>query len=502
MADDIYINTGSEFQQPYQGQVIAQGQQPVSRQKAVPTIANSQTPFTNAEQSPFTYQNTVSAQEPNIRNAQQPFTYQRTGRSPFIYQHPSTYPTQTTIIVNAQENNAKNKQQPYPYIATGQEPNIRNSQTPFTTPAFNQTPFTFPANGQLAIPNSNLQEPNIRNIQEPNIVNAQEPNIRSIQEPNQRSKQSPFTYDHRSPYTYNHRSPYTYDHRSPFPYIAQQPSPVNIQTPSIVQQPYQHRSPYTYQTNPAYIPFGGWTGPGYGGGELVEESYVMANQEPNIRTRNVPSRAPSTAQGGYVSSQYQQATQVQTPYTYQYTGPVIAIRQVQMGPDREPLPYQHQVQGQPTQAANPSVSQTNTPVIVFQPFTNQVSAQGQEPNIRNIQEPNIRNIQEPNIRDSRQPVIYDHRSPFTYDHRSPSTYQATGRTPDTYQHRSPFTYQRTGQTPFTYNYRSPFTYQRTGQTPDTYAHQSPFTYQRTGQTPVPRWDGVLQQQWPATPITS
>ena len=89
MADDIYINTGSEFQQPYQGQVIAQGQQPVSRQKAVPTIANRQNPFTNAEQSPFTYQNIVQGREPNIRNSQTPFTYQRTGQTPFKYKIPS-----------------------------------------------------------------------------------------------------------------------------------------------------------------------------------------------------------------------------------------------------------------------------------------------------------------------------------------------------------------------------------------------------------------------------
>ena len=161
-----------------------------------------------------------------------------------------------------------------------------------------------------------------------------------------------------------------------------------------------------------------------------------------------------------MSSQYQQATQVQTPYTYQYTGPVIAIRQVQMGPDREPLPYQHQVQGQPTQAANPSVSQTNTPVIVFQPFTNQVSAQGQEPNIRNIQEPNIRNIQEPNIRDSRQPVIYDHRSPYTYDHRSPFT--TPSRSPYTYDHRSPYI----GVA------RQPFTYQGQARQPGSYIEQA------------------------------
>ena len=72
----------------------------------------------------------------------------------------------------------------------------------------------------------------------------------------------------------------------------------------------------------------------------------------------------------------------------------------------------------------------------------------------------------------------------------------------TYDHRSPSTYIRQGQTPDTYSYRSPSTYIRQGQTPSTYDHRSPSTYARQGRTPEPRWDGVAQQQWPGTPITS
>jgi len=64
------------------------------------------------------------------------------------------------------------------------------------------------------------------------------------------------------------------------------------------------------------------------------------------------------------------------------------------------------------------------------------------------------------------------------------------------------TYARQGQTPFTYQHRSPSTYSRQGRTPFTYQHRSPSTYATQGRTPVNRWDGVLSQQWPASPITS
>ena len=76
--------------------------------------------------------------------------------------------------------------------------------------------------------------------------------------------------------------------------------------------------------------------------------------------------------------------------------------------------------------------------------------------------------------------------------QQPYTFQA--RNPVSTQARQPGTYARQGT--------QPQTYARQGQTPDTYDHRSPFTYARTGQTPVNRWDGVLQQQWPATPVTA
>ena len=59
MSDEIYINTGTTIQQPYQGQVVKNAQEPNTRDIQQPYIANSQTPFTYQNRSPFTYQNIV-----------------------------------------------------------------------------------------------------------------------------------------------------------------------------------------------------------------------------------------------------------------------------------------------------------------------------------------------------------------------------------------------------------------------------------------------------------
>ena len=95
MSDEIYINHGSAFQQPYQGQVIRSAQQPNIRNINGSYPANAQQPFTYQNRTPFTYRNPVNAQQPNIRNKQSPFTYERQGRTPFTYQHPFTYANQS-----------------------------------------------------------------------------------------------------------------------------------------------------------------------------------------------------------------------------------------------------------------------------------------------------------------------------------------------------------------------------------------------------------------------
>ena len=58
-------------------------------------------------------------------------------------------------------------------------------------------------------------------------------------------------------------------------------------------------------------------------------------------------------------------------------------------------------------------------------------------------------------------------------------------------------------TPYPANAQTPGTYPANGQQPYPFQqnYQNPYPYQQNYQNPVQRWDGVLQQQWPATPIS-
>ena len=253
MSDEIYLNTGTTIQQPYQAQGPANAQQPVIAQQVRNYTANARQPSTYSTRTPFTYRNPSNARQPNIRNTQSPFTYARQGQTPFTYQHrsPSTY--------------------------------ARQGQTPFTYS--HRQPITYERQGQTPIIYQHRQPSTYRNP-----VNQQEPNIRNKQSPftygHPAAGQSPFTYQYRSPFTYQRtgRSPFTYQatgttpviysYQQPFPYIAngQQPTIKNAQqpypftsvqsssTPSIQigRQPYIYAA-YTYHnigstgtTNPVY----------------------------------------------------------------------------------------------------------------------------------------------------------------------------------------------------------------------------------------------------------
>ena len=214
MADEIYINTGTSFQQPYQGQSVRDAQSLEVRQTPARTPANARQPSTYQNRQPFTYRSPVNAQSPFIRNAQQPFTYQNQGRTPFTYNYrsPFTYARQgQTPFTYARQGRTPyvaNAQQPYPYIANSQTPYIANAQQPYPYIANKQSPYI--ANGQ---------SPYIANAQSPYIANAQQPY------PYIASYQSPFTYQHRQPFTYARqgRTPFTYNNQQPYPYIAQTP---------------------------------------------------------------------------------------------------------------------------------------------------------------------------------------------------------------------------------------------------------------------------------------
>ena len=148
----------------------------------------------------------------------------------------------------------------------------------------------------------------------------------------------------------------------------------------------------------------------------------------------------------------------------------------------------------------------NTGETTQQPYQGQAPAGSQVPEVRQTTYTVPASAQ--------SPFTYNNRTPFTYrspvvgrepnirNAQQPFTYTRQGQQPSTYTHRSPYSYNNSTskQSPFTYQHRSPSTYNH--RSPSTYSHRSPFTYQRTGQTPEPRWDGVVAQQWPATPVTS
>ncbi len=75
MSKEIYINTGTSFQQQYIARQPAIGTAPVTAQYDAQGNANSQSPFTYQSRNPFTYRNPVSNQTPYIANKQNPYPY-------------------------------------------------------------------------------------------------------------------------------------------------------------------------------------------------------------------------------------------------------------------------------------------------------------------------------------------------------------------------------------------------------------------------------------------
>jgi hypothetical protein len=197
---DIYVNTGTTFQQPYNARQPAIGRVPANAQLPARQPANAQNPFTYQNRSPFTYRNPSSAQQPYIANAQQPYPYIANAQQPYIANSQTPFTYQNRQPVNGQQ----------PYIANGQQPYIANARQPFTYQA------RYPANAQT-----------------PYIANARQPG----------------TYQARNPFTY--RVPYIANARQPYIANAQQPYIANGQNPFIYQATYQRQAnyqvPFTYQ---------------------------------------------------------------------------------------------------------------------------------------------------------------------------------------------------------------------------------------------------------------
>jgi|ETNmetMinimDraft_18_1059904.scaffolds.fasta_scaffold17456_1 hypothetical protein len=142
--DDIFINTGTTFQQQYVARVPAIGHVPASGQQTYrqPTVGQSH--YTFAARNPFTYTRQGNRQTHYIANRQNPYPYIAAGQQPYIANRQNAYP----YIANSQTPYIANRQNAYPYIANNQTPYIANAQTPFTYQR--QNPFTYrnPVNGQ------------------------------------------------------------------------------------------------------------------------------------------------------------------------------------------------------------------------------------------------------------------------------------------------------------------------------------------------------------------
>ena len=192
MSDEIYVNTGTTIQQPFNDRQPSNAQQPYIANAQQPYIANSQTPFTYSNRNPALYRNPTNNQTPYIANAQQPYPYIANARQPYIANGQQPYP----YIANAQNPYQASAQQPYPftYTANSQTPYIANSQAPFTYQ--NRQP-------------SSSQTPYIANSQTPFTYQARA--TPDAQQPS--NGQTPFTYDNRQPAIYQH--PFTYNSSTP-----------------------------------------------------------------------------------------------------------------------------------------------------------------------------------------------------------------------------------------------------------------------------------------------
>jgi len=429
MADEIYINTGSTFQQPYQGQVPANAQNPVIRNIDGSYPANAQSPFTYQNRQPFTYQDQKQARQPVIYDHRSPFTYNRTGQNPFTYQHP--------------------------VIAEARQPNIYQVQSPFTYARQGQTPFTYQSRQPVIYQyQANKQNPHIRqasyndvnvNRQTTYTINAQQP----YQSPHignrQAQVQGPYISQNQTPQAHyepelnswlNFRIPSTGQAQGPYvtpQTYGFQAIAVNVQTS--YGQPVSSQSPFTFS------------------GQSHSSVWNQQIGEPipfRVPVINQPARQPVSSQSPYRSpsitmtnignarSPYRQP--VQQPSIYQH------IRQVA---------YDHR---------SPSTY----------PRTNMSK---QSPYIADAQQPYpyIADIQESNARSAQSPFSYDHRQPS--DAQQPYPYIANGQEPNIRSKQSPFTYAHpvNAQSPYIADARSPSTYQESYTY--TYDHRSPFTYQ-------------------------
>lgn len=391
MADEIYINIGSSFQQPYQGQTPTQAQSAETKQIVKQQPASSQTLYQSPSQTPTTYRVPVNAQTDVDARQPNPFTYD--AQAQIDYQSPFRSPSITQVEA----------QQPSPYIAQSEY----------------QSPFTYQQEGQQEI---DVASPYI--AQSPYIVQA------NVQQVGPVSVQS-HTFI-RSPYIYWYQIE-NIKYKEPVDDILFYQGPQNdghdvfgsaqfldasftpvIKQGAYVQQPYTQpgagqvsvQQPYEFQYNGFPV------------------SYTLAVQSPSTP---VIARLPIFV----TQNPVQQPTPAQQ--SFQAQQPVIGRSSFRTPvPARQPLRQPLELQQQITVQADQDVqNQVRAPARQPSPYI--AEAQQQSPYI--AQQPstyqNPVNKQVDTQNDARQPNIYQIPYQVPYIHRSPyitQTPYATSRT--------------------------------------------------------------------------
>ena len=279
MPDEIYVNTGTSFQQPFNDRTPNIVTTAVDAQRVAQAATNTQQPY------PYT----ANAQQSYTANAQQPY--------PYIANQPTTYP----YIANSQTSYIANKQTPFPYIANRQVSYQAAEQQPYPYTAVSQTPYI--ANAQQPYPyTANNQQPYIANAQQPYpyIANTdtQTPSIANRQTP------YPYTANAQATYTANSQTPYPYIANQPttYPYIANSRQPSIVQVPTIAQQSYtaNAQQPYPYTAS-------------------AQATYTASAQQPYPYTANAQASYTANAQQAYsytASAQTPSIVNGQTPFIY------------------------------------------------------------------------------------------------------------------------------------------------------------------------------------------
>ena len=246
MSDEIYVNTGTSFQQPFNQRSPLIVNTPVTAQRVAQAATNTQQPYPYIANAQTTYQASAQQPYPYIANRTISYPYIANAQTPYIANNQTPFP----YIANGQQPYIAAAQQPYPYTANQPTTYARQGQTPFTY--INQQPTTYARQGQTPYPyiaNTQQPYPYIANqpTTYPYIASGQQPYIASAQQP------YPYTANAQTTYTANAQQPYPYTANAQTTYTAnaQQPYPYTANQPTTYAR--QGRSPFTYQARTPFI---------------------------------------------------------------------------------------------------------------------------------------------------------------------------------------------------------------------------------------------------------